>query len=83
MANAMDSKNISNIDTVLKNFEVLQVALDELRSDREHASMALGLAAILDNFSMFLACICPAKYFLCLSSSLEHCKQRASQCRTR
>ena len=77
----------SAIDTVLKNFEVLQVALDELRSDRstdrEHASMAFGLAAILDNFSVFLACICPAKYFLCLSSSLEHCKQRTSQCLTR
>ena len=47
----------SAIDAVLKNFEVLQVALDELRSDRstdrEHASVASGLAAILDNFSVF------------------------------
>ena len=85
----MDGKNISNrrYSAELWSFTSCsrrtQVRPSDRSTDREHASVAFGLAAILDNFSAFLACICPAKYFLFLSSSLERCKQRTSQCLTR
>ena len=79
MPNAMDGKNINNRRCSEELWSFTSCSIDELGSDgstdREHASMASGLATILDYFSAFLACICPAKYFLFLSSSLERCKQ--------